>query len=102
TTRRPSSSPLFPYTTLFRSCRGRRCRRAPVRRNRAWSVSFTGFGGSVGRRVGCPGDALFDQPAGRGLVEVEPFAGRVQAPRMGRSEEHTSELQSREKLVCRL
>src|SRR5690606_40601926 len=95
---RPPPSPLFPYTTLFRS------------------VSFTGLGGSVGRRIGCPGDALFDQPAGRGLVEVEPFAGRAQAPRMGvgfdefqghrsirvRSEEHTSELQSRENLVCRL
>src|SRR5690349_23081974 len=70
--RRPPRSTLFPYTTLFRS-----------------DLSST-------------------------TVAILPFPRRVRLPRMGvqsgkdgtlrllRSEEHTSELQSRRDLVCRL
>src|SRR5690554_7613004 len=68
--RRPPSSTLFPYTTLFRSGgdpRGGAPRHHPARR----------------RLGGVP------RSAGRGL-------------RQSRSEEHTSELQSRPHLVCRL
>src|SRR5690606_41678114 len=87
--RRPPRSTLFPYTTLFRS-----------------PVGGRGRGVAGGRplppRPGRPaaalpaGAAVRHRPAGLG-------AGRP-AVRRGRpkSEEHTSELQSRENLVCRL
>src|SRR3712207_7424999 len=73
--RRPPRSTLFPYTTLFRSTRSpwRSCSRPTAR---AWSSSTRG-----GRASG---------PA-RGTSACSP-----------RSEEHTSELQSRQYLVCRL
>src|SRR5260370_19117312 len=70
--RRPPRSTLFPYTTLFRS--------AVVRAGRAGHL---------------------DGPAGRaGLGRARRAAGRAVGP--GRSEEHTSELQSHLNLVCRL
>src|SRR3712207_9323120 len=79
--RRPPRSTLFPYTTLFRSPRrqraGRRRRRDAVRR-------------PAGGRDGAPVAAALR--GGR---------ARRQAFR-DRSEEHTSELQSRQYLVCRL
>src|SRR3712207_7379478 len=79
--RRPPRSTLFPYTTLFRSrgrgesgegCRGKRPRR-----------------GEGVEGVGTRGRA-------RGQVGTEVRDAAV------RSEEHTSELQSRQYLVCRL
>src|SRR5207249_6328064 len=83
----PRSSTLFPYTTLFRS-------RGAARRR------------GVGPRGGAGGDSA----AGRGGQPVLPHrrfapgrAGPADRPRGdGRSEEHTSELQSRFDLVCRL
>src|SRR5436309_12534192 len=76
---RPPSSTLFPYTTLFRSLGAPRSTR-PVR---------------VGARAVVPVRRCF---------EGEPIAVRVdlEAAPHGRSEEHTSELQSRENIVCRL
>src|SRR2546429_5981353 len=82
--RRPPRSTLFPYTTLFRSQRG--CR--PVRRRRRGVVS----------RRHLPGQGRRAPPVHRALPEAE-HAG---AQRPARSEEHTSELQSRLHLVCRL
>src|SRR2546422_3437010 len=72
--RRPPRSTLFPYTTLFRSrsSRSSPTARRAVRRDRAWSA--------CGRR----------SRASRGGSPIS------------RSEEHTSELQSRLHLVCRL
>src|SRR5436309_12580428 len=64
--RRPPRSPLFPYTTLFRSLRR-------------------------------PGVKPAGRKAGRALSRAGPFFRAAD-----RSEEHTSELQSRENLVCRL
>src|SRR5438105_11417286 len=79
--RRPPRSTLFPYTTLFRSGRGDRQRRAA--------------GGRAGRRR-----LLLPGRAHRVLqVHARPAA---QPRRRARSEEHTSELQSRVDLVCRL
>src|SRR3712207_7218899 len=81
--RRPPRSTLFPYTTLFRS--------QLVRVPRA--------GGSGRRRV----DAVEDEgvPLGRGRAGLP--RRHVPPKRQGpRSEEHTSELQSRQYLVCRL
>src|SRR3712207_8007033 len=77
--RRPPRSTLFPYTTLFRSPRG-----------------------------GLPVDAA--RAVERGLAEgADQTAARVvvrahvrRSRQRGRSEEHTSELQSRQYLVCRL
>src|SRR3712207_8270672 len=95
--RRPPRSTLFPYTTLFRSPYGA-ARDAKVRATpRARMVRST--------RGGRP-------PHGRGAARVLPsgVAPEVPMPRLARqplfpalrSEEHTSELQSRQYLVCRL
>src|SRR5260370_6041917 len=71
--RRPPRSTLFPYTTLFRS-RGVRC--------------GAGGGGRAGQV----------RAAGGGAARKSQQAAQQQ----GRSEEHTSELQSHLNLVCRL
>src|SRR3712207_7592156 len=80
--RRPPRSTLFPYTTLFRS-RRRRHALARAHRRRAGGV----------RRAGLPRDDRQDVA----------LVGQVLArDALHRSEEHTSELQSRQYLVCRL
>src|SRR3712207_7091179 len=75
--RRPPRSTLFPYTTLFRSS-------GPP----------------------APGGGAPPRPAGpwrrRGGGPCRRRRARGARPRGGRSEEHTSELQSRQYLVCRL
>src|SRR3712207_6929553 len=78
--RRPPRSTLFPYTTLFRSAGAE-----PLGELR------------LGESAVLPGvpDQRPDPVHGAGLVRRG--AGRVE-----RSEEHTSELQSRQYLVCRL
>src|SRR3712207_7828300 len=76
--RRPPRSTLFPYTTLFRSGRGG----APARRK----------GRSNSRQLS---HVAVDHLGGPGLDAHIP-TGRL------RSEEHTSELQSCQYLVCRL
>src|SRR5688572_32263276 len=80
--RLPPRSTLFPYTTLFRS-RGAAGRAAAVRQPR-----------------GHPGPRL---RRARGRPDGDDRPGhQVRAPATGRSEEHTSELQSQSNLVCRL
>src|SRR5687768_18185993 len=81
--RRPPRSTLFPYTTLFRS-RGRRRAR----------------GG--GARAGWLARSAPRTSASR--PRIRPRRRRASAPPAprSRSEEHTSELQSRLHLVCRL
>src|SRR3989442_7230560 len=77
--RRPPRSTLFPYTTLFRSL---------AERSR-------GARGSVSRPSGAAARAAQPaHPAGPHHADL--------APATDRSEEHTSELQSRPHLVCRL
>src|SRR3712207_9257246 len=76
--RRPPRSTLFPYTTLFRSGIIRASRAwAEVRRSHEFGVRITG------------------------PVEYD-FGTAMARMRRLRSEEHTSELQSRQYLVCRL
>src|SRR3712207_7487434 len=78
--RRPPRSTLFPYTTLFRSpCTVR------------------------GQIVGDPGSdgVLSLHQAGEGRLRIFPASRPIAPERGGRSEEHTSELQSRQYLVCR-
>src|SRR4051794_41273523 len=74
--RRPPRSTLFPYTTLFRSARGRRL----------------------------PGRGRADAASGLGTSAREEGVRRQRHARRpaSRSEEHTSELQSPVHLVCRL
>src|SRR3712207_9336804 len=88
--RRPPRSTLFPYTTLFRSVRGTHAHGYETLRRQPLVPDFERrpprpvlAGGH--RRVGF----------GRGRPRHRPLA-RL------RSEEHTSELQSRQYLVCRL
>src|SRR3712207_7630324 len=79
--RRPPRSTLFPYTTLFRS--------RPVK-------AFT---------IGFPGSAIDESEAAAriaGHLGLEHVVLELEPALAGRSEEHTSELQSRQYLVCRL
>src|SRR3712207_7458638 len=79
--RRPPRSTLFPYTTLFRS----------RRHNVLPEV--------LGDPIPLYQPGVFE----RGEVPQEGQATHARRPRRGRrSEEHTSELQSRQYLVCRL
>src|SRR3712207_8695696 len=74
--RRPPRSTLFPYTTLFRS---------------AAQLEYTGM------------LILFSYPGLYGVADNNPYGLKVFAfLKLCRSEEHTSELQSRQYLVCRL
>src|SRR3712207_6873957 len=87
--RRPPRSTLFPYTTLFRSCFGLVAGRASVRVGRL----------GLGQRVlgGLHVRVLVEGRVGARVHLVERVEGVPE-----RSEEHTSELQSRQYLVCRL
>src|SRR3712207_7064389 len=88
--RRPPRSTLFPYTTLFRS-------NVSFGRSSASSVGV-GVGFNLGNLFG-GGNAY----GGRAASTIEVLMGRGPAPTGAyRSEEHTSELQSRQYLVCRL
>src|SRR3712207_8402126 len=87
--RRPPRSALFPYTTLFRSG-GRR----PTVPHRVVSNPPIGVD-----RVGSVVVRLANLPMGTPRFAPERCVSGVD-PR--RSEEHTSELQSRQYLVCRL
>src|SRR3712207_8506911 len=83
--RRPPRSTLFPYTTLFRSL------------------------GGPGPRAAPGGEALLPRRPGEVAQVPRRHLPRGDGPRvvrrprgLRRSEEHTSELQSRQYLVCRL
>src|SRR2546422_8555563 len=79
--RRPPRSTLFPYTTLFRSP-------APAQAANSQAGAWTG-GGALGLLANTPNNTAF-------ALNLD-FNYRL-----NRSEEHTSELQSRLHLVCRL
>src|SRR5258708_19599158 len=82
--RRPPRSTLFPYTTLFRS--------NMTTRYILFSLAVVFFG-----------SAAFTQPAPSQSQRVPQFDNdQVRVWKTTRSEEHTSELQSPDHLVCRL
>src|SRR3712207_7498567 len=88
--RRPPRSTLFPYTTLFRSAQ-----------DGADQRPHDGHPGVAPVAVPLAADRQHGVRDARAQVAggVDGVAGR---PAEGRSEEHTSELQSRQYLVCRL
>src|SRR5687767_15567776 len=92
--RRPPSSTLFPYTTLFRS--GSHTNTLVTDPNDKANV-YIYVSGSAGVRspselAGCS-DAMPEEDPNSSLFRIEVIK---------RSEEHTSELQSLAYLVCRL
>src|SRR2546429_2675436 len=88
--RRPPRSTLFPYTTLFRSVKGKA--EGIVLCEVLWFASGerTEFGGFRPRARAA------------GLLRLKYLGQETVRRRENRSEEHTSELQSRLHLVCRL
>src|SRR3712207_7502129 len=84
--RRPPRSTLFPYTTLFRSSGADLSE--PLSRQPAWSDAAAGR----------------DQSPSSVTAAIATISGVTSTGRRAasRSEEHTSELQSRQYLVCRL
>src|SRR3712207_8397147 len=82
--RRPPRSTLFPYTTLFRSADADR-------------------GGARAALAARPGDRHLWRARRRpGVGSLLSRGGAELRELLARSEEHTSELQSRQYLVCRL
>src|SRR3712207_7962855 len=79
--RRPPRSTLFPYTTLFRSLKSGKPLQPRRRQNRVTVASAT------------------PQAAESSEMDIREILSRADSIR---SEEHTSELQSRQYLVCRL
>src|SRR3712207_9181688 len=100
--RRPPRSTLFPYTTLFRSS----VRPAPARRDGApgahgVTVTDPWPGREPGEEHASALERSACRPLGSAVTDVT-LGRRPVAARRQRSEEHTSELQSRQYLVCRL
>src|SRR5690606_41434393 len=87
---RSPGSAVFPYTTLFRSCSARKC------------------AGEAGRGISSVVSTRTILPTAWSLPPIpgvgrQPDCGPAHGKTLcSRSEEHTSELQSRENLVCRL
>src|SRR2546421_7656550 len=91
--RRPPRSTLFPYTTLFRSCNFLFERAAhPMFHRACFGIAVFPVFAPNRQRGARP---FFRQKKGS-------FGSTVAAANNQRSEEHTSELQSRSDLVCRL
>src|SRR3712207_7454169 len=94
--RRPPRSTLFPYTTLFRS--HVHPRQAPNPHAILFSIDTNTF-------VSCSMHiftTFFIITVGPQVITMSYFSGFNKSVTYPRSEEHTSELQSRQYLVCRL
>src|SRR5690606_42090575 len=97
---RPPSSTLFPYTTLYRSFI------EVASTNAAKLFDLYPKKGTIA--VGADADLVIYDAGYRGSISAETHKMNVDYSAFegfeidGRSEEHTSELQSRENLVCRL
>src|SRR3712207_7585097 len=92
--RRPPRSTLFPYTTLFRSVRSGDpdgIRTHDLHRDAAATS-----------RVLRAADERRQCNSNGGVLRIDPRTRRSPLITVTRSEEHTSELQSRQYLVCRL
>src|SRR5439155_25314640 len=101
-THHPSKSTLFPYTTLFRSVAdGTRTMAWPVAANTDYTLTckvyFQGSATTAGPKFQVTGPASPTAVA----LSVGPLDPIAKTTSNVRSEEHTSELQSRGHLVCR-
>src|SRR5258708_19192587 len=85
--RRPPRSTLFPYPTLFRSSAVCRPPCGPAQHASPWTIAVPNP-----RRRYAESTRIASTPSQCPVID----------PRPGRSEEHTSELQSPDHLVCRL
>src|SRR5690606_41961598 len=96
----PPPSTLFPYTTLFRSLPldSPRERRRSARARHFTESTLARSRGPHGSHGG-PSDGRLRT---RRRARLQSHARQLVRARDRRSEEHTSELQSRENLVCRL
>src|SRR5690349_23390459 len=94
--RRPPRTTLFPYTTLFRS------------QNKVEKMNpYHPVNGNIGEKVAVQKHAGNNKKTQRSGGRIHIARGKAQQNNEGqkknsRSEEHTSELQSRRDLVCRL
>src|SRR5204862_6424563 len=96
---RPPRSTLFPYTTLFRSFLATWIEIEPA------AIALDVAAQAVSRPVDAAGSAEADRDRLIGALDTgiqRLKAAGIRASTRGRSEEHTSELQSRRDLVCRL
>src|SRR3712207_8370778 len=97
--RRPPRSTLFPYTTLFRSPAPRRPPGVPAAGAAPASAPHRPGGRQA---VDRPGAAPSESPSSRPIATATSAVPTSTTVIPARSEEHTSELQSRQYLVCRL
>src|SRR2546422_4793634 len=97
--RRPPRSTLFPYTTLFRSLRVQM--RAEIKRLHQRVMATMIYVTHDQVEAMTLGDRIAVLKKGVLQQVADPFT-LYQRPAGARSEEHTSELQSRLHLVCRL
>src|SRR3712207_8640832 len=97
--RRPPRSTLFPYTTLFRSVND-----YLARRDGGWNGPIYHLLGVSVAAISHSFSAIYDPEYldPRSNLEDERLVHWRPISRRERSEEHTSELQSRQYLVCRL
>src|SRR5690606_40723931 len=93
--RRPPSSTPSPYTTLFRSD-------VDVDRTDGMIRVETERGREVQYEIDVPVRMAVDVEGTNQSVRIDNVMAPISVESVNRSEEHTSELQSRENLVCRL
>src|SRR3712207_8851515 len=86
--RRPPRSTLFPYTTLFRS--------------QAANRSTSRIARSAAPKRSAPASEVTAPPSNAATTRRPAAGAKSNRSGLHRSEEHTSELQSRQYLVCRL
>src|SRR5690606_41715923 len=94
--RRQPDPSLFPYTTLFRS------RRRDLTVNRKLDMILDYLKPSPQEAPDDEGETVTFEPEVDQLPQTPELEKPEEEGAEGRSEEHTSELQSRENLVCRL
>src|SRR3712207_7356121 len=98
--RRPPRSTLFPYTTLFRSSGAAEQTLTDETAEADWEDDVWRY--TVTAELTVAGDYVVEATGGGYRSGSAEFSAE-EAPRpLERSEEHTSELQSRQYLVCRL